>query len=64
MTAHMASSGSQANKATFAHEVHFFSANTVAQQQQLRQTLGASVYVGKFDVPQINVNAPLGTSIF
>ena len=22
------------------------------------------MYVGKFDIPQINVNAPLGTSIF
>lgn len=30
----------------------------------MRQSLGANVYVGKFDIPQINVNAPLGTSIF
>jgi hypothetical protein len=30
----------------------------------LRHTLGVNVYVGKYDVPQINVNAPLGTSIF
>lgn len=33
MTAHMASTGNQASKATFAHEVHFFSANSAAQQQ-------------------------------
>jgi hypothetical protein len=64
MIAHMASLGSQDNKATFVHEVHFFSLNTPLQQQQLRHTLRANVHVGKFDVPQINVNAPLGTSIF
>lgn len=31
---------------------------------QLRHNLGADVYVGKYDIPQINMNAPLGTSIF
>jgi hypothetical protein len=44
--------------------VHYFSANTPQQQQQLRNNLAANIYVGKYDVPQINAKAPLGTSIF
>lgn len=63
-TAHMVSSGAQLSAQTYAQEAHSFQQNTAAQQQQLKQTLGPSVVVGKYDIPSMNLRAPLGTSIF
>ena len=64
LTAHMASVGGTQNKHAYAHECHFFTANTNQQQQNLKINLGPGVQIGKYDVPCMNVRAPLGTSIF
>ena len=48
----------------FNHEVHFFQENSREWQRQLRQNLGPSVYVGRFDIQHFNRDAPPGTSVF
>lgn len=63
-TAHMASQGNATTRSSFAHESHFFTANTAQQQQMLKMSLGPGVHVGKFDVPHFNLSAPMGTSVF
>jgi hypothetical protein len=30
----------------------------------MKANLGSAVFVGKFDIPAFNLNAPLGTSLF
>lgn len=60
----MATVGASPAKEKYAHEAHFFMHNSRAQIQQLKASLGPDVYVGKYDIPSLNINAPLGTSIF
>jgi hypothetical protein len=49
---------------TYAQEYHYFLINTPPVQQSLKSFFQNSLFIGKYDYPHFNKNAPMGTSLF
>ncbi|CDW71874.1 UNKNOWN [Stylonychia lemnae] len=64
LTASQQSGGMNQKSSQHAQEYHYFMSNQPTQMVTLRTFFANQIYIGKYDYPHFNPNAPLGTSLF